>query len=164
MQTVSLIVAKANNNVIGVNGTLPWRLSADLQYFKRTTMGKPIIMGRKTFDSIGKPLPGRTNIVLTRDQSFSADGVHTASTPEQALLFAHQEHEEAMIIGGAQIYAAFFPLATRLYLTEVDCNIEGDTFFVPVDTNVWQTTFSEAHCKDEKNQYDYRLVVLEKKE
>ncbi len=145
MAITSLIVAVADNGVIGNNNQLPWCISADLKYFKCVTLGKPIIMGRLTYESIGKPLPGRTNIVVTRDSAWQADGVERASDLAEALAIAKKiaddaKLEEVMIIGGATIYSEALPQADRLYLTRVHTQVEGDAFFPELDLNEWLET------------------------
>jgi dihydrofolate reductase len=136
---ITVIAAVARNGVIGHQGRMPWRLPSDLRFFKQVTMGKPMIMGRKTWDSFGgKPLPGRPHIVLTKDQAFQADGAMVAHDMESAIATATRLAEEAgeqeiMVIGGAQIYAAFLPIADRVYLTEIAATPEGDTFFPEFD-------------------------------
>lgn len=141
---LSLIVAAANNNVIGRNNELPWHLPQDLKYFKSVTLGKPVIMGRKTFESIGKPLPGRTNIVITRQSDWQHAGVLVASSVEDALGLAEnfrnelgQPAEEIMVIGGAEIYRSALPIASRVYLTRIDANIDGDAHF-PALADEWR--------------------------
>jgi len=141
----SLIVAVADNGVIGSNNQLPWRISADLKYFKKVTLGKPIIMGRLTYESIGKPLPGRTNIVMSRDTTWRAEGVERASDLNEALAIAKKIAEESaleevMIIGGATIYREALPQADRLYLTRVHTEVEGDAFFPALDFSEWLET------------------------
>ncbi len=133
---ISLIVAVSANNVIGANGKLPWHLSADLKRFKAITMGKPMIMGRATYDSIGMALPGRRSIVMTRQPTFEAAGCDVVASPEQALAIAG-DLDEVMVIGGSKIYALFLPMAERIYLTRVHANIAGDTFFPDLDTKDW---------------------------
>lgn len=145
MAITSLIVAVADNGVIGSNNQLPWRIAADLKYFKRVTLGKPVIMGRLTYESIGKPLPGRTNIVMTRDTTWQAEGVERASDLNEALAIARQianatELEEVMVIGGASIYREALPQADRLYLTRVHTQVEGDAFFPPLNLDEWLET------------------------
>lgn len=157
-----MIVAMDKHRVIGVKNTLPWRLSADLQYFKSVTMNKPIVMGRKTYDSIGRPLPGRRNIVLSHQADLEIEGCETFGSPEainQELL----DVNEAMIIGGEQIYKLFMPYVSKLYVTEVDTEVaEGDAYFSMFDTTKWRETSRECFKKDEKNQYDYCFVVYER--
>ena len=159
---VSIIAAMDRNRLIGRNNQLPWHLPADLAHFKQVTMGKPIIMGRKTYDSIGRPLPGRTNIVLTRSADFRAKGVLTAHTLEQALDYVSEEGE-VMIIGGSTIYELALPRADRLYLTYVEITCEGDAWFPEFDIERWRVVASEQHRADEKNSSDYRFVNYERK-
>jgi dihydrofolate reductase len=159
---VSIIAAMDRNRLIGDKDRLPWHLPADLAHFKQVTMGKPIIMGRKTFESIGRPLPGRTNIVLTRSAEFHAEGVVTADTLQQALDYAATE-DEVMIIGGSTIYELALPRADRLYLTYVDNSFEGDAWFPDFDPEQWQIITSEVHSADLKNSSAYRFVTYERK-
>jgi dihydrofolate reductase len=149
------------NRVIGRGNALPWHLPADLQHFKRTTMGKPIIMGRKTCESIGRPLPGRLNIVVSRNPAYSAQGFRTATTLDEALAIAAPA-EESMVIGGAQLYAAALLLVTRMYLTLIDADFEGDVHFPPYDKSHWRETAREPHEPDERNPYPYSYVTLER--
>ncbi|PIE44101.1 MAG: dihydrofolate reductase [Gammaproteobacteria bacterium] len=163
---VSIIVAMSENGVIGRNNRLPWYLPNDLKYFKRVTMGKPVIMGRKTYESIGKPLPGRMNLVITRDRTWHADGVSVCHTLESALEQAKAAAEitgedEVMIMGGAQIYHQALPLATRFYLTRVHEEIEGDAFFDQVDWSNWREVAREDFVAEPPNSYDYSFIVLE---
>ncbi len=158
---ISLIAAIDRNHAIGKDGVMPWHLPADLKFFKRITMDKPVIMGRKTFDAIGKPLPGRLNIVVTRDTSWQHDGVYVAHSMEDALRAA-AEYEEVMIIGGANLYGQMLPNADRLYLTEIDAEFEADTFFPALDNAQWQEINREQHTADEKNAYPYSFVTLER--
>jgi len=139
---LSIIVAKSINNVIGVDGDLPWHLSEDLKNFKAITMGKPIIMGRATFESIGRPLPGRRNIIITRQTDYKVDGAEIFLSPESALE-AIKDAEEVMIIGGGQIYTALFDQVNRIYITYVEINIDGDTFFPEIDYAFWKITSKE---------------------
>ena len=167
MITLAIIVACAENGVIGRNNALPWHLSEDLRYFKRVTLGKPIVMGRKTFESIGRPLPGRTNIVISRNPDFSADGVKVVSTLDAALELAESialidGAEELMVIGGAQIYAEALPSAERLYLTEVHAEVEGDAYLPEIDWSEWREVRRERHEAMEPNPYDYSFVVFER--
>ncbi len=159
---VSIIAAMDRNRLIGNRNQLPWHLPADLAHFKRVTMGKPVIMGRKTFESIGRPLPGRTNIVLTGSADFHADGVLVASSLEQALEYAAGANE-AMVIGGGMIYRLVLPSADRLYLTLVDNAYDGDAWFPDFDPAEWRIIASEEHAADDKNPSDYRFVTYERK-
>lgn len=158
---ISLIVAMDRNGVIGAQGTMPWRLPADLKYFKQITMGKPVVMGRKTFESIGKPLAGRHNIVLTRDRSYEAPGCTLVHSAEEALA-ATANAAEVMIIGGAQIYRRFLPITDRIYLTQIDAAFEGDTLFPQLRAEEWRTTWVKAHEADARNPYPFRWLVLER--
>ena len=168
---IALVVAAAENNAIGKNNQLLWHLPEDLQYFKRTTMGKPIVMGRKTFESIGRPLPGRLNIVITRQQDWQHDGVKVVHSIDDALRLAEAQSmidgvDEVMVIGGAEIYKTALPQADKLYITRVDAEIEGDAFFPEIDSSVWQETnresFSASDSALKTNTYDYAFCVLEK--
>jgi len=155
--TLSIIVAMANNNVIGVDNNLPWRLPADLKYFKAITMGKPIIMGRKTYESIGRPLPGRRNIVITRDREWHVNGVEVANSIDDAMKLLI-DAPEAMIIGGAQIYSAMLPHVTRLYITEIDLDVAGDTYFPETSSLKWRETSREQHpAEAEQPAYDFAV-------
>ena len=159
---ISLIVAASTNNVIGAAGDLPWRLSADLKHFKAITMGKPIVMGRKTWESIGRPLPGRQNIVITRQADYRAEGCTVVASPDDAIVAAG-DVEEIMIIGGGHIYEAFLPLADRIYLTRVHAEIEGDAFLPGILESEWQFVSREAHRADEANDYDVEFLVLDRR-
>ncbi len=156
---LSLIAALARNRVIGRDNQLPWRLSADLKHFKSLTMGKPIVMGRKTYESIGKPLPGRTNIIVTRDHSFTSEGCHVVHSIEAALVIA-EGSDEVMIMGGADLYAQLLPRADRLYLTEVKVDANGDAWFPEINEMHWRELERESHRADENNEFDYDFVVL----
>lgn len=161
--TLSLIVAMAENSTIGRNNELPWRLSEDLKYFKSVTMGKPIVMGRKTFDSIGKPLPGRLNIVVTRNADWQNPGVRVASSLEQAVAIAVEENlqgQEVMVIGGEEIYRTALEQVDRLYITRVQAKVEGDAFFPEYNESEWQ----EVSRKQPESQSDipYFFQVLER--
>ncbi len=161
---VSAIVAVANDNVIGRNNDIPWYLPADLKYFKRTTLNHHIIMGRKTFQSIGKPLPKRTNIVITRNPFFAASNVLIANSIEEALTIADEnQEEECFIIGGGQIYERSLPFLDRIYLTEVDLKVEGDIHFPRIDLEKWQLTSCIHHEADEKNEHNYTFKRYELK-
>ncbi|AQW57794.1 MULTISPECIES: type 3 dihydrofolate reductase [Vibrio] len=157
---ISMIAAMADNRIIGKDNQMPWHLPADFAWFKRCTMGKPVVMGRKTYESIGRPLPGRLNIVISRDASLSIEGVTTVTSIEQALEVAG-EVEEVMIIGGGAIYAACLPMANKLYVTHIEAEIDGDTQFPDWGTE-FKETYSEAYQADEKNAYNMRFTVLEK--
>jgi dihydrofolate reductase len=158
---ITLIVAASMNDVIGVQGELPWRLSADLQRFKALTMGKPIIMGRLTWESIGRPLPGRQNIVITRKDGFVADGCDVVASPAAALRAAG-EADEMMVIGGGQIYELFLLKAGRVHLTRVQTKIDGDTFFPALDPAVWTLVASESHPADERNEFACDFMTYER--
>lgn len=162
---IALVVAMADNGVIGRGGDLPWRLPEDLKYFRAVTMGKPIVMGRRTYESIGRPLPGRANIVVTRNPAFHAAGVDVAATPANALRLAERRAAEAgvaeiMIIGGAEIYRAVLPYADRIYLTEVHDAVEGDTVFPEFDRSEWRETSREDLTSE--SGVDISFVVLER--
>jgi len=158
---LSIIAAMDRNQLIGNNNQLPWHLPADFAHFKAKTMGKPILMGRKTFESIGRPLPGRTNIVLSRNPDLQFDGavcVHSL----QGAITAAADAAEMMIIGGSTIYEMLLPQVDRMYLTYVDGEFEGDAWFPAFDLSQWQETENVLHQKDDKNAYDCRFVTLEK--
>jgi dihydrofolate reductase len=159
---IALIAALARNGVIGRDNQLPWRLSADLQRFKHLTMGKPIVMGRKTWASLGRPLPGRRNIVVTRDTSFRADGCVVVHSIDAAL-DAAADSEEVMIIGGAELYAQALPRADRLYLTEVRADVDGDVCFPQIESADWIEVERRSCQADEKNEYDVDFVVLDRR-
>lgn len=158
---ISLIAAIDRNRAIGKDGAMPWHLPADLKFFKRATMGKPVIMGRRTYDAIGRPLPGRLNIVVTRDPAWRADGVYVAHSLEDAMRAA-AEYEEVMIIGGAGLYTQTLPEADRLYLTEIEGEFEADTYFPEFDRAEWREIASERREADDKNPYACRFVTLER--
>ncbi|HEY9052549.1 MAG TPA: type 3 dihydrofolate reductase [Gammaproteobacteria bacterium] len=158
---ISLIAAMDKNRLIGKENGLPWHLPADFKHFKQVTMGKPIIMGRKTFESIGKPLPGRKNIVISR-KGFSADGVIVVDSIEQALQEV-KNAEEVMIIGGASFYEQMINKAVRMYLTHVDAECEGDAWFPEFDINDWSVVSEEVHKADEKNNYNFTIKVYQRK-
>lgn len=158
---ISLIFAMDRNRLIGQNNQLPWHLPADLQYFKRVTTGHTVIMGRKTYESIGKPLPGRKNWVISRQQPLQLEGCTTFSSVAE-LLNALEAQEEAFVIGGAEVYRQFFPFADRLYITQLDEAFTGDTYFPEFSFDEWRLIQSEQGIKDEKNPYDYRFMVWER--
>lgn len=160
---VSAIVAVSKNGVIGLDNQIPWYLPADLVYFKKTTLNHCILMGRKCFRSIGRPLPKRTNIVITRDPFFVADGVWIARSIGEALEMAFDHGEtEAFIIGGGEIYQQSAALWDKIYLTEVDLEPEGDVFFPKLETEGWKEISSESHAPDEKNEMGYTFKILER--
>ena len=160
---ISIIVAASTNNVIGRAGGLPWKLSDDLRRFKRLTMGKPIVMGRRTWESIGRPLPGRQNIVLTGQAGFDAPGCDVVASPADALRAADGA-EEIMIIGGSQVYAFFLTIASRIYLTRVHAEIDGDAYFPAIDDAQWRLVESEARESDDMNQFAYEVRTSERKD
>lgn len=159
---ISLVTAMAENGVIGRDNTLPWRLPEDLKRFKALTMGKLLLMGRKTYESIGRPLPGRTSLVLTRDPHWRAEGVVVARSLGQALGLA-RDAEELVAIGGAEIYRLLMPFARRIYLTLVHAEIPGDTFFPDFDPTQWADVECHSHPADERNPYAFTFVTLERK-
>ncbi|WP_345550675.1 dihydrofolate reductase [Microbulbifer aestuariivivens] len=163
---IAMIAAMARNRAIGRDNTLPWRISADLQFFKRVTMGKPLLMGRKTFESIGRPLPGRVNIVITRNAAWRADGVTVVSSLQEGLSAARQAavesgSAEVMVIGGAEIYRQALPLAQRLYVTEVDAEVAGDAFF-PVFADGWSETRRDCYPSSDRDEYNYCFVQYDR--
>ncbi|SFB80077.1 type 3 dihydrofolate reductase [Pseudoalteromonas denitrificans] len=156
---ISMIAAMAKNRVIGKNNKMPWHLPADLKHFKAVTLGKPIIMGRKTFESIGRPLPGRKNIVISRDLTYKAEGIEVAATPAEALDIAG-EVPEVMIIGGGHVYDVFLPLCNCLYLTHIDLDVEGDTQFPDYEAhNQWNKLEVKEHKSDSSNPYNYTFIT-----
>jgi dihydrofolate reductase len=159
---ISLIVAMAQNGVIGRGNALPWRLPADLKRFKEFTLGKPILMGRKTFESIGHPLPGRANLVLTRDRDWRAKGVIPVHSVEEALLQT-RTCDELVAIGGAEIYRLMLPLARRIYLTHVQADIQGDTYFPAFDSAQWDDVEFHSLPADERHAYPVTFVTLERR-
>ncbi len=166
---IALIWAMARNGVIGRDNKLPWYLPEDLKYFKRVTTGKPVIMGRKTYDSIGRPLPNRTNIVVTRDASLTLPGVKVVTSLDDALDLARAESvisdvEEVIVMGGAEIYAQALPHADRLYVTLVHAEVEGDAVFPPIDLDEYQELAREDFKAEGPNPYDYSFVVYERPE
>jgi len=160
---ISMIAAMTEQRVIGIKNTLPWKLPNDMKWFRQNTLGKPIVMGRKTFESFGaKALPGRTNIIITRDQSYQAEDSVIVYSIDEALKAAG-DVEEVMIIGGASFYEQMLPKADRLYLTFVEAEIEGDAWFPEFDLNDWNETESIHHQKDEKNAYPPKFVIFDRK-
>lgn len=166
---IALIWAMARNGVIGRDNKLPWYLPEDLKYFKRVTTGKPVIMGRKTYDSIGRPLPNRTNIVVTRDANLTLEGVKVVTSLDDALDIARAESvisdvDEVIVMGGAEIYAQALPHADRLYVTLVHAEVEGDAVFPPIDLGAYQELAREDFNAEGPNPYDYSFVVYERPE
>ena len=159
--TISIIVAFSEGNIIGKNNKMPWRLPADLKRFKTITTGHTVVMGRRTYESIGKPLPNRKNIVLTSIPESIIDCI-TADSLKDAIAISGQE-TELFIIGGASVYKQAFPLADKLYITKVHANPNGDTKFPEIDYSEWVEIFREEHKADEKNQYDYTFVDYERR-
>jgi dihydrofolate reductase len=158
----SLVVARARNGVIGRDNRLPWRLPADLAYFKRVTLGHPVIMGRRTWESIGKALPGRRNIVVSRDPAYRADGATVVGSLDEAWRAAAGA-DEACVIGGTSLFAEALPLADRIHLTEVEADVEGDTWFPAFDRNQWLEREIARQPRDERHEYPFRIVVLERR-
>lgn len=159
---ISLIVAAAENNIIGKDNDLPWKLPDDMKFFVRTTKGHHILTGRKNLESFGKLLPNRTNIVLTRDKSYRFEGAEIFNDLKKAIEFAKNNgEEELMIIGGGEIYKQTLPFANRVYLTRVHTEIEGDTIF-PTLGKEWKEISSEYHPKDEKHKFDFTFKIFEK--
>ena len=158
---VSLVVAVAENGVIGQDGELPWHLPDDLKAFKRITLGKPVLMGRKTWESIGRPLPGRHNVVITRQPDFVADGATVVDSPESALELVADE-AEVMVIGGGAIYRAFLDRADRIFLTRVETMIDGDATFPELHPGDWTEVSREHHAADERHAAGFTLLVLDR--
>ncbi|MEQ1518926.1 MAG: type 3 dihydrofolate reductase [Usitatibacteraceae bacterium] len=158
---LSLIVAMAKNRVIGERNQMPWHLPADFAYFKKVTLGHPVIMGRKTFESIGRALPGRQNIVVSRNPSFSAAGIEVASSLTEAI--AKCQDDDVFVIGGATLYAEALPRVSRVYLTEVEASPAGDTLFPVLHLDDWREVSRERRGADEKNVHAMEFVVLEKR-
>ncbi|MEE9383017.1 MAG: dihydrofolate reductase [Nannocystaceae bacterium] len=158
---ISIIVAMANNGVIGRNNALPWQLSGDMRFFKATTMGHHVIMGRKTYESIAKPLPGRPTVVVTRDARYRAPGCRVVTSFDQALKLAEEAGDsEVFVAGGAQLYRLALPRAHRLYMTEVDVHADGDTYFPRLERTRWQERSRTVHAADDRNEHAYAFVVL----
>ena len=158
----SLVVAMARNRVIGRDNQLPWRLPADLAYFKRVTMGNPVVMGRRTHESIGKALPGRLNIVVSRNRDFEAPGCMVVGSLDEAWKAAG-DVEEVSLIGGTSLFAEALPVADRIHLTEVQASVPGDTYFPEFDRSRWSEREVERHGRDERHAHPFRIVVLDRK-
>jgi len=159
--SVSLVVAVADNGVIGQHNRLPWRLSDDLKRFKALTLGKPVIMGRKTWESIGRPLPGRRNLVVSRQPQLHLEGAEVVASLSAAVQCC-QDAAEVMVIGGAEIYRQAMPMALRLYLTRVHAQIEGDAFFELPQADAWHELAREDHSADERNQFAYSFCIYQR--
>lgn len=159
---ITFVVAMSENRVIGLDNTLPWKLPADLRHFKHTTMGKPVLMGRKTFESIGRALPGRRNIVVSRNPGFEAAGCETVASIDEAMASVARE-PEVMVIGGASFYEQLLPRADRIHLTLVHAVIEGDAFFPELDPTQWREVSREDHAADERNPHAYSFLLYERR-
>lgn len=159
---INIVVAKASNNVIGAKNDLIWHLPNDLKHFKSLTSGHPIIMGRKTFESLGRPLPNRTNIVVTRDQNWNAEGIEIASSLLKAIEAAKKIDDDIYIIGGGNIYKQAMEFTDVLYITEVHHEFDGDTYFPEIDLDEWEEVQRENFKKDEKHPYAYSFVMYKK--
>lgn len=159
---IAMIVAMDQQGLIGRDNGLPWRISADLQYFRRTTMGKPIVMGRNTHESIGRPLPGRQNIVVTNQPGYQAEGCDVVHSIDEALDLCRQQ-EEVMIMGGASLYQQVLPMADKLYLTRVHVTLNGDTWFPDWSAEDWELISREDHQADDKNEYDYTFMQYQRR-
>ena len=164
---IAMVWAMSENRVIGRNNKLPWHLPNDLKYFKQLTTGKPVIMGRKTYESIGRPLPNRVNIVLTRDTQFKADGIKVVHTLDDAIELAEAEGlisgaEEVIIMGGEEIYRLAMPIADRLYVTLVHAHVDGDAWFPEIDLNAYKPIAREDFQADGPNPYDYSFCVFDR--
>ncbi len=159
---ISLIVAMDENRVIGYKNKLPWTLPSELKYFRETTKGKPVIMGRRTYESIGRPMPERLNIIVTRDKDYKAAGCTVVNSKEDAIKAAKGSNE-IMVIGGAEIYRLFLPIANRLYITKVHGSFNGDTYFPEFNEDEWAKSREKFVEKDNDNPYSYTIIVLERK-
>lgn len=160
---ISFIVAMDKNRLIGSNNQLPWHLPEDLKFFKRITMGHPIVMGRKTYESIGRPLPGRDNIVLTKNTAFQPDGVIVIHSISEVKALETKYNDEIFVIGGAEIFKRTLSIVDRMYITLIDGHFEGDTYFPEFNKNQWELTSTEKGIKDNKNPYDYFYMIYDKK-
>ena len=161
MSRIAFVVAYDRGRAIGKDNRLPWRLPDDMRHVRKVTMGKPMIMGRRTWDSIGRPLPGRTSIVLTRDREFRCDGCLVARTPEEAMKLAGAV-PEIIVFGGARVFEEFLPRADRIYLTEVETTVDGDTHFPEIDLAEWREVERTRHPADERHPYAFSFVTLDR--
>ena len=159
---LSIVVAMGGNRLIGKDNHLPWHLPADLAFFKKLTTGNTILMGRKTFDSIGRPLPSRRNIIITRNTNIEITGCEVVNSIEEALSLSQGE-TEVMVIGGAKLYQQILPIADRLYITQVEGEFDGDTYFPHYDEDDWLEVSCESHQPDEKNKHAYHFIILKRK-
>ena len=159
---ISIIVAMGKNQVIGKDGAFPWNISSDLKNFKKITMGKPILMGRKTHESIGKPLPGRENIILTKNRNYFSEGCVVKNTLDEVWLYC-KKNSEVMVMGGETLYSQTLDKAEKMYITEVMASIDGDIFFPEYDRSHWVEISRNSFSADENNEYDYSFTVLERK-
>ena len=159
---ITIVAAIGHNNVLGKDNQLLWRLPKDLKHFKDITEGHPVIMGRKTFDSIGKALPNRTNIVVSRRDNWFQEGILIVSTLKEALKFAKKIDEDVFVIGGGEIYKQTMDIADRLVITQVDGDFDADTFFPEINLRIWQKTDEQCHSKDEKNNFDFCFQTYQK--
>ncbi|TDF94066.1 dihydrofolate reductase [Paenibacillus piri] len=161
--TISMIFAMDERRGIGIDNKIPWRLPEDMAFFRKTTNGHTVLMGRKTYESIGKPLPKRHNVILTRDSGFKADGCEVVHSVDEALKrYAGVPDEELFIMGGAEVYSLFMPHADKLYITEIAHSFEADTFMPEIDAAQWKAVSRTTGVKDEKNRYDYEFVTYER--
>lgn len=158
MSLVSIIVAAAENNAIGKDNKLLWRLPDDLKFFKQTTSGHPVIMGRKTYESLGKPLANRHNIIITRQPDYHAEGTEVVNSLRDALALC-QDEQEVFIVGGAEIYRQALPVTDKIYLTRVHAALDGDTFFPVLDNHIWQLVSKDSRMADEKHPYSYSFLI-----
>jgi len=161
--SLSIIAAMDQNHLIGEEGEIPWNLPADLKYFKKTTLGAAVIMGRKTFESIGSPLPGRRNIILTRNKDYSASGCEVVNSTKEILDDFLEKKEEAFIIGGAEIYKLFLPFSDKLYLTIIEHQFSGDTYFPEIDLQNWDKISEKKGAIDSKNTFSHSYYIYQRK-
>jgi len=158
---LSIIVALSENNVIGTGNRLPWKISADLRRLKNLTMGHHLLMGRKTFESIGRPLPGRVNIIITRNENFKAEGCVVTKSMHEALEVSRND-SETFVFGGGEIFREAISLVRKIYMTRVHAEIAGDTFFPVLNPDEWKEVSREDHTKDEHNEYDYSFITYDR--
>jgi dihydrofolate reductase len=160
--TLSIIVAVSENNVVGINNRLPWYLPADLKRLKSVTMGHHLIMGRRTFESLGRPLPGRTSVVITRNKNYKAEGAVVVSSLKEALEVVKND-AEPFIFGGGEVFREALPMVNRIHMTRIHQDFDGDTFFPELNESEWKETLREDYEPDEKNKYSYSFIILERK-